>query len=252
MEEDFFEIVESQLNAVDKLWIDYAKAYADLQLNPEDQDQWSAFETLCWHHIRLHASVDWIRLVHNREIMLTWDVRAEDRSENKREGRETKTLTMYDDTLEDLTHLFVKKYAKEIWPREGKPLHLMPPSRTANLKAGPMEMRARVDYIKRLAQERGVCVTERLSVVESKIGKRVREFFKWLLWARLMPQRVRDDPQYLVLLIRRAVAPKQYHCSHSEYSVVRTTRTAMDMQRNFEYHPPAGEIEIVDLTRDDE
>lgn len=253
---DYSKILNDQPNVPDKLANDYRKTYVDLQLDPEDVDQWTAFETLCWYHIRRHASVEWIQRVQDRTTPLTWTVREEDRSVEDPKKRRMKTFTNNDETLDHITHLFVEDYGKEIWPRIGIRSHLTePPPNSLNaviLKAQPQQTVARADLLTRLAKQRGVSETDRIAVVESKIGKRVRKYFKGLLLTRFMPLRIEDDPSFLLLLIRKAVTPEWSHCPRLGCSVVRATRTAMAVHRDHEYHAPGSEIVAVDLTVDDE
>ena len=179
-------------------------AYLDLQLDPEDNEQMLAFETLCWKHISLHASSHWLQQAQSGALSLQMVLSIDPVTKRKTVG--------YDQTLNRLTFEFVQAYANLIWPSaEENRSHLT--SKTGEqLKAGGQRTRAGSVIKARLARDFGQPCTEQDLVAESIIGRTVREFLKELVMKREMPPL---DGYSVELLLQRVLAPAiRYPCPH--------------------------------------
>jgi hypothetical protein len=156
-------------------------AYLALHLDPNNDKQTAAFETLCWTHIFHHTSPHWVEQAQIHAFPLVREI--ETASDPK------KKTHAYDHTLNRLTFEFVQNYARVIWPSaEANRSHLTVQAGTqSKLKGTPAYMRAHTTTQAKVARELGRPCAEQLIVAESTIGRRVREFFKELIVARTVP-----------------------------------------------------------------
>jgi len=156
-------------------------AYWALELDPNNDQQAAAFETLCWTHVFNHTSSQWVEQVQGRAISLVREIKADKPSKQK--------TYAYDHTLNRLTFEFMQKYARVIWPStETDRTHLTAkPNGQSKLKATSGYIRAGGSTQTKLERDLGKPCTEQMIVVESVIGRRVREFLKELVTRRVVP-----------------------------------------------------------------
>jgi len=156
-------------------------AYLAIHLDPNNDKQTAAFETLCWTHMFHHTSPHWIEQAQIRAFPLVREIETANDPKKKTHA--------YDHTLNRLTFEFVQKYARVIWPSaEANRSHLTVQSGTqSKLKGTPAYMRAHTTTQAKLERELGRPCAEQLVVAESTIGRRVREFLKELIVARTVP-----------------------------------------------------------------
>ena len=86
-------------------------AYTGLQIDPNNNQQTAAFETLCWTHIFHHTSSHWVEQAQSRAFPLVRELNTGPNTQKTK-----KTYYAYDHTLNRLTFEFVEMYAHVIWP----------------------------------------------------------------------------------------------------------------------------------------
>jgi hypothetical protein len=180
--------------------MELGQAYRELQLDPNNTQQMDAFEALSWKHLLQHAPHHWLQHASDGTLPLSWIVTIG-------EGRFKQKTRLYDDTLELVTYEFVRQYAKTIWPElEAKRAHL---SFRANLtlKAVRVQTRATARTMQCIERDRGVQSTEEMFVVESKIGRRVREYLMALLLTKPVPLHSNDSVQQLLDTVLLGAVP---------------------------------------------
>jgi hypothetical protein len=176
------------------------RAYRELQLDPNNNQQMDAFEALNWKHLLQHALYDWLQHMSDGTIALSWIATIG-------EGRFKHETFLYDDTLELLTYEFVRQYAKTIWPElEAKRAHL---GFRVNLtlKAVRVQTRATARTIQCIERDRGVQSTEEMFVIESKIGRRVREYLMELMLTKPVPLHNNNSVQSLLDIVLLGAVP---------------------------------------------
>lgn len=172
-------------------------AYSGLQINPNNDQQTAAFETLCWTHIFHHTSSHWVEQAQIRAFPLVREINT---SANTRKKKKT---VAYDHTLNRLTFEFVQLYANVIWPTaEVNRAHLTAPAGSqAELKATSVYVRANHEAQARLQRDLGRPCTEQIIVAESTLGRRVREFLKELIRARVVPKLGEYSAEQLLYMV---------------------------------------------------
>jgi hypothetical protein len=170
--------------------------YENLQLDPKNAQQLVTFKKLCWQHILDHSGTEWVQKVQSGDVRLRWYNEYEDR----------KRSLAYNDTLEAVTFKFLQLYANRIWPlRQDMRSHLACTFVGAGVRAEEWQMRAGSAKIEHLARTRRVPADERMIMLESKIGSRVREFFLRLVVTTRAPLRssCRSAEQLLLSFLGR-------------------------------------------------
>lgn len=172
---------------------DLLTAYQALQLDPANTQRLAAFKSLCWKHILHYAPPGWVQYAQSGIIPLAW---RSGRGGPKGGGQHQEC----DDTLDSIVYEFIRLYADIIWPLDiTMRAHLAPNMATA-IRAVPMQIRARREVIERLERLRGVRATDRVCVVESRIGRKVREFLKELVLTTGVPLFETRSAERLLLL----------------------------------------------------
>jgi hypothetical protein len=177
-----------------------SRAYRELQLDPNNTQQMDAFEALSWKHLLQHAPHHWLQHTSDGTLALSWIA-------TTGEGSFKHKTSIYDDTLELITYEFVRQYARTIWPElEAKRAHL---GFRVNLtlKAVRVQTRATARTIQCIERDRGVQSTEEMFVVESKIGRRVREYLMELLLTKPVPLHNNDGVQQLLDTVLLGAVP---------------------------------------------
>lgn len=145
----------------------FYSAYSDLQLDFEDDEQMLAFETLFLKHISLLASSDWLQQALSGKLQL------QTASINPVTKRK---IVGHDHTLNHLTFKFVQQYASRIWPPAEENRSHLSSNCDKQLIVGGQRTRAGSVIQARLERDLDQPCTEQDLVVESIIGRRVREF----------------------------------------------------------------------------
>jgi hypothetical protein len=154
-------------------------AYLDLQLDPEDDQRMAAFEALCWRHVLHHASIQWVQHAQSGIVLLERAVTTVIHTKGK--------VYYYDHTLNHLTSEFMQSYASIIWPSTDDKRSHLTSTTDIQLKAVEVHMRARTDVRNKLERDMGQPCIDLMIVVESVIGRRIREFLKELVKTRAVP-----------------------------------------------------------------
>jgi hypothetical protein len=180
--------------------MDLTRAYRELQLDPNNTQQRDAFEALSWKNLLQHAPHHWLQHTSDGTLVLSW-------AATTGKGRFKQKHRLYDETLELVTFEFMRNYARTIWPElDAKRGHL---GFRVNLKlkAVRVQTRATARTIQCLERDRGVQSTEQMFVVESKIGRRVREFLMELLQSKPVPLDNNDSIQQLLHVVLLGAVP---------------------------------------------
>jgi hypothetical protein len=174
--------------------MDLTTAYRNLQLDPNRPQRVKAFETLCWRHICHHASFDWVQFAQCGLLPLTWITQVD-------EGHTKSQIQEYDDTLDTIVHDFMRIYIDILWPAASNMRSHLITGADAQLISIPDQRRACSSAIERIEHLRKIRVTDRMYVVESKIGRRLREHFTELVLTRAMPSLDGSTIVRLLLLV---------------------------------------------------
>jgi hypothetical protein len=240
--------------------MDLTRAYRELQLDPHNTQQRDAFEALSWKHLLQYAPHHWLQHTSDGTLVLSW-------AATTGKGRFKQKHRLYDETLELVTFEFMRNYARTIWPElDAKRAHL---GFRVNLKlkAVRVQTRATARTIQCLERDHGVQSTEQMFVVESKIGRRVREFLMELLQSKPVPLDNNDSIQQLlhvVLLgavpaaglasIHPETMPAYSPCRHQGCRLVFSSSEALAYHQHLAHRVAspvaAHEAPVVDLTQD--
>lgn len=220
------------------------KAYRVLQLNPRNLRQMTAFEALCWHLIRERADGEWVNLVQNDDIQLAWIVGQS--PGQKLDGRNEMNHTMHDETIDLLTEEFINAYGERIWPWEWNKRAHLADTQDTEIKYVPAQYHARRDMLVRLETIREVHRTVRMKIVESKMGRLVREFLKQLLMERWLPEQLDDSPEYLLSVILDRVPTQRWPCMQAGCRVDCSSSTTLAIHKDA--HHAGGEDEDSETT----
>ena len=123
----------------------------------------------------------WVQQVQIGALSLVREIRTDSSTRKKIYG--------YDHTLDRLTFEFVQNYAGAIWPStEEKRSHLMiSANKNFKLRAIGQHIRANPSARAKIERDLGRPCTEQVIVVESVLGRRVREFLTELVTTREAP-----------------------------------------------------------------
>jgi len=128
----------------------------------------------------------------------------------------------------------------------------------SQLVAIPHQRRASSGVIQRIESLRNVRATERMYVVESKIGRRLREFFSKLVLTRAVPSNNDSTTVQLLLSVLEweipqvAVESARYPCPHAGCNMTHASSKAVIVHQYLDHPAIVHAAQVIDLTADDD